>query len=131
MLKSYFVYALQDPRDESIRYVGMTKTPRNRFYQHVYGAKKSAHRMPTSSWIADLLTLDMKPNLIILEEYRTDRISWVREVEAQWIAHYKAAGAPLLNRQYARTCRRYSRILPGREPQLIINDQDQYEYIYY
>jgi hypothetical protein len=114
MPKSYFIYGLLDPIDEKIHYVGLSKTPWNRLHQHLSYARNPKSRMSTSQWIANLLAKELRPQLLILEEYKTDWRYDAKDVEKQWIAHYHGAGAPLVNRQIPTKFERYSRILPGR-----------------
>ena len=98
--KSYQIYILIDPRDNTVRYVGMSVNAQFRYYQHLYTG--TSQRM--KRWISELQLLDMAPLLQIVETInRTeeipheDLIAIVREREAYWMHKYLYSGAPLLN----------------------------------
>lgn len=87
------IYALLDPRDKSIRYVGKTsRTLRLRLQCHISDARTgNNHRC---KWLRKLSRLSLKPEIILLEETTADH--W-QSVERFWIAHFKQAGARLTN----------------------------------
>jgi len=83
--KRVYIYALVDPRNKSIRYVGWTsQLPEKRLCAHLSEARlgKISHRY---NWLRELLREDLKPEITILEE-----ISYPEreEKERYWIAYF-------------------------------------------
>src|SRR5258708_1314675 len=58
----YVVYALSDPRDNSIHYVGISKNIQKRFKQHL---TCSGMNLQKNIWMVELLQQNLQPNLII------------------------------------------------------------------
>lgn len=88
-----FIYALRDPRDWTIRYVGRAVFPEQRFNGHV---RKGAPRIRT--WVSELRLASLKPELVLLEECPHGQVYRVRE--HHWIEHYRKE-FPLYNTQPA------------------------------
>lgn len=87
------IYALVDPRTDVLRYVGMTKHPRKRYWRHCHpGPRNRTHR---AQWIRALKQSGLKPEFIPLEEVASDDEAAISE--RFWIASLRAAGALLLN----------------------------------
>lgn len=88
-----FIYALHDPRDGSLRYIGKTVNLKRRFYGHA-NERAPSHK---NHWIAQLKSLGLKPELRVLEviENSDDR-DW-QEKEREWINRSRAAGHNLTN----------------------------------
>lgn len=88
----YTVYALKDPRDGSIRYVGITikSAPERRLTEHVRNARKGVGTH-VYCWIRQLLQLDLKPEFVVLEQ--TDD----PDCERYWIIELRAQGYRLTN----------------------------------
>jgi hypothetical protein len=61
----YNVYHLVDPRDKSVRYVGMTKNPKNRLRSHIAEAKER-NNTSKKKWIRELLSLGMQPVMAVV-----------------------------------------------------------------
>lgn len=87
----YSIYALVDPRDLHIRYIGQTFRPLRRQTEH-----KCRTRTPLKSWLAELRSLDLAPQLVVFQQVDT-RAEALR-VEAHWIRQFLAEGAVLLNK---------------------------------
>ena len=88
----YYVYALIDPRDRTIRYIGMSRQPKLRLIEHRHFKQ---HRQ-RHDWIAELQQQQLEPIIHIIEEvHDTRRYAYTRET--YWIHQYAAQGAPLLN----------------------------------
>jgi hypothetical protein len=85
-----FIYALIDPRDNEIRYIGKTSFPKQRLQGHM--SMQRSKRM--KNWIAELRDIGAIPVLSILETCRIDK--W-EEKEKHWIAHYRSVSNKLLN----------------------------------
>lgn len=80
-----YIYALKDPRDDKIRYVGCTWNPTRRLADHV----RSAHRngTPKEAWLSELGSLGLGPALVILESVED---SFAPQAEGRWIAQLSA-----------------------------------------
>jgi hypothetical protein len=85
------IYALVDPKDKSIRYIGKSDKPKYRFLQHM--ADKTSNRQK-AAWITSLQNRGLKPKLKILETVPCEL--W-GEAENYWIHFGKARGWPLTN----------------------------------
>jgi DNA-binding XRE family transcriptional regulator len=91
-----YIYALIDPRDNAIRYVGVTKNVYARLDHHV----KDTSRMDNKSmWLIELEQQGLTPELEILETINAcedvDVVAFERE--KYWIRKLSKSGAPLLN----------------------------------
>lgn len=92
----YQIYALVDPRDNAICYVGKTDDVQYRYYQHVHnmgGGKQER------LWIKELKKLGLSPLLQILETISVsdDAHIVILQRERYWIDELVCAGAPLTN----------------------------------
>ena len=87
-----YIYVLKDPRDGSVKYVGMTKNPKKRFYDHCRDRKRKNNKK--STWTNSLFNSGLKPTMEIIKEAESSNIHiW----EEYFIAHYKKIGCNLLN----------------------------------
>jgi len=75
------IYALVDPTDQKIRYIGKSKNPRSRYNQHL---KESIQRQNTKKkvWIKSLLDTDQRPELLILHATESDTAARIAESQA-------------------------------------------------
>lgn len=90
------VYALVDPRDGGLRYVGKTVySPERRLAGHINHAKKNG-RSRCSRWILRLLELELRPEVVVLEE-TPEGVGLLNEAECRWIAKLRAEGVDLCN----------------------------------
>lgn len=106
------IYALIDPRDNSIRYVGQTKTPHKRLMQHMsqdyaQGAKKQ--------WLDELTAARLVPIMQICERVQGAQKALLREAET--IRRFISEGAMLVNgeaqeREHKRARRQQSAPVP-------------------
>jgi hypothetical protein len=88
-----YIYALLDPRDQAVRYVGKTGVAlRRRWQNHMTDIR--SQRSHRACWIKHLLSLNLKPQIFLLEEVPTE--FW-QEAERFWIAHFQKIGARLTN----------------------------------
>ena len=89
-----FIYALIDPRDNRVRYVGKANDPKKRFIQHCQPSRQSRGNYPVNRWAAKLKSLDLKPRLEILEcvEFK----DW-EQSESKWILYYREKNSDMLN----------------------------------
>lgn len=85
------IYALIDPRDGSIRYIGKARNSKARFASHL----RDAHTLnrPVHKWIRGLFDLKLLPRLSLIE--RCDESAW-EDRERFHIARARALG-DLLN----------------------------------
>ncbi len=90
------VYALADPRTDSIYYVGHSSNPERRLRDHLKGGEHGTNP-DKSAWIAELRDAEMIPRLVILEDVGDSQT--VREREARWILEHLRRGEPLTNWQ--------------------------------
>jgi hypothetical protein len=91
--ETVYIYGLYDPRGGELRYVGKTINLQARLWDHVTRAK-SGEGNGKSEWISELLSLNLQPEVKILEE--TDEAGW-EEAEKRWIADSLDEGLDLLN----------------------------------
>lgn len=90
--EKFSIYALKDPRNASVRYIGYAKSPSGRFIKHLSEARGCSHTHK-ANWIRSLLRQGVKPELTVLESGLSDPA----KAERRWIAKFKAAGADLTN----------------------------------
>ena len=82
MTDKIFIYALTDETN-TVRYVGKTNNIARRYYTHINSAKgRKTHK---ECWIYGMLTRNLKPNIIILEECNIENWS---EREIHHIKNY-------------------------------------------
>lgn len=90
MVRPTYIYALKDPRNNEIRYIGKSNNPKVRFQQHL----KDKKNILKDDWITELLQIGSLPELVILE--KTDIDHW-QEREIYWIAFGRDNGWKLVN----------------------------------
>jgi len=89
------IYALIDPRDNEIRYVGKTKNRlTTRLGQHIEDVVYKQERNWRTHWIAELLRLGYRPRIELIQEVPDE--FW-RQAEPYWISYYRAIGCRLTN----------------------------------
>lgn len=88
----YAVYALIDPRDDAVRYVGMTNDVYARFSQHV---RCEGNNITKNMWITELRELNQMVIMRTIETVET--LEEVRSREAYWIQQYLSQGSDLFN----------------------------------
>lgn len=89
-MKTVFIYALKDPRDGAVRYIGKANDPSFRFRRHLR-AVEGTHK---ANWIRQLRGLSLIPVLEILDEI--PRSQW-EFFERAYIKVYRESGALLTN----------------------------------
>lgn len=87
------IYALVDPRDHSVRYVGKSDNPRVRYFAHLHGPESNL-KTYKANWIRQLKSEGLVPSIVILE--RVHPSEWA-DAERKWIAHFRNTGARLTN----------------------------------
>jgi len=77
-----FIYGLVDPRTNGVRYIGYTPDIEKRYKDHLLQCKHE--KTYKANWIRSLLKLDLKPEMIILQEVPESE----REIaERAWIRY--------------------------------------------
>jgi hypothetical protein len=97
-MRTCCIYALADPRNDEIRYVGKAQEPAHRLYVHLYSAKTRKSRDNRShkyNWIRELMRENLVPVLVVLESGLADSIA--SERERHWIADLRQEGHRLTN----------------------------------
>lgn len=91
MSKMGFIYALIDPRNGAVCYVGQTVCQlKKRLVEHYAAPRTSQMR----TWIEELAALGLKPEIKLLEEVPRSRLD---EYESYWMGEMAYTGAYLLN----------------------------------
>lgn len=95
MGKQWSIYTLTDPRDNSVRYVGVTHQKlARRLSEHLSVAKTKKQHDHRSCWLRKLISEGLTPLASILEQGEGD--GWAA-CEIKWIAHYRGEGCKLVN----------------------------------
>jgi len=89
--REWHVYALKDPRDGAVRYVGATYNPKQRLQGHL----SDRTGPPKCAWIADLQDRGLAPEMCVLESGNTDPREQAA-CEQRWIDRFRPSGG-LLN----------------------------------
>lgn len=91
-MRTVSIYALCDPLDGGIRYIGKTiyEDLEKRLYQHIKDKRKS-HRW---NWIKGLWMQGLRPTIKLIEE--VDELIW-QDRERFWIDYYRSKGINLSN----------------------------------
>lgn len=91
-MENVFIYALSDPRNNQIRYVGKANNPEDRYTNHFNSARdKNTHKR---NWINSVRKDGFKPELLIIDEVpKNDWQYW----EKFYISLFKTWGFSLVN----------------------------------
>lgn len=90
----FCVYGLIDPTTHELKYVGYSVQYLERYKEHLLPSNLK-HRTKKNAWLRKLLSSDLKPEIIVLEE--TDSESEGLEKEVELIEYYKSIGCDLTN----------------------------------
>jgi len=91
----YSIYALGDPRDNTLRYVGFSSNVPWRYEYHQWDRWTNETKF---EWITELKQVGSYPAMLILETGIVDEKE-ARRREEHWIQLYTDAGMPLCNRK--------------------------------
>lgn len=94
--RTSYVYALVDPRNDEVRYIGITKRePFVRFNSHIGDARKNTHTRKRA-WIRSLLNENLEPTFAVIE---SGNFAWEElcALEIAYIAQYTLEGHDLTN----------------------------------
>jgi len=86
------IYALVDPIDKEIRYIGKSTLVQFRYYQHLNAAPGESN--PLYKWMNQLIVKNLRPRLFVLEVCTEVDAS---DKEKEWIKKVNDTGARLLN----------------------------------
>lgn len=89
----HYIYTLSDPRDGTVRYVGITLDTGIRYYEHIHNGENS--RSNKSLWIEDVIASGLKPVLFTIDTAETREEAQIKE--KHWIQYYIKENAPLTN----------------------------------
>lgn len=95
--KTTFIYALVDPRDGRIRYVGKANNPYERLRSHIMESNSSkilCTNKLKKEWLLSLTAVKLRPITIVLQE--VSLLTW-EQSEREWIAKTKLDFPDLLN----------------------------------
>lgn len=93
-MRTFKIYALLEPDEDVVRYVGMTITDlRWRLYAHV--KKNKRWKTPRELWVKNLLDQGKLPRIKLIEE--TESKDDAINLERYWINHYRKISGDLLN----------------------------------
>lgn len=88
------IYAIVDPRDSSVRYIGQTTIqPAERLRQHC--AAKKTENLEKWEWIHELRQVGLKPEIKVLEEQIPIHDLYLRE--RHWVLVHVSRGTTLVN----------------------------------
>lgn len=88
----YVIYALIDPRDYTVHYIGQTSDVYKRFNDHIQGKGGS---LVKTAWIFELRAVNRMVIMETLEEVETHEQALTRE--AYWIRYFEALKEPISN----------------------------------
>jgi hypothetical protein len=91
-MKTTFIYYLECPITNMIRYIGHSDNPKQRFYSHI--KESSLKRTHKECWIYGLICKNKKPILYILDEIPNSEWQFW---EKHYISLYKSLGFNLVN----------------------------------
>lgn len=89
-MKTY-IYILQDPITQEVRYVGKSNNPKRRYTSHLCDKPKVKYY--SYYWIQSLLEKGLKPIMTVIDETESD---W-QQLEKYWIEQFKVWGFKLTN----------------------------------
>ncbi len=92
-VRTWLIYALVDPRDDTIHYVGRTINAKLRLQQHLQEVTTNKKK---GEWLEELKKAGMSPRMEILEIIECKEEDAERH-EVRWIKHLLSACAPLTN----------------------------------
>ena len=90
-----YLYALVDPRDDEVRYIGISINPAERFRGHINEAKKDT-KTAKRRWIRSLMNQGMLPTFSVIQ---SGVLTWAQlgQLEIDNIAAFRADGHDLTN----------------------------------
>lgn len=84
----YELYALIDPKDSKIRYIGYTSNSKNRLREHINTSIKTRNKIShKSNWIRSLKDNNLEP--IYKTLIKTTSLESIKQLEIDYIFYYK------------------------------------------
>jgi hypothetical protein len=90
-----YIYALCDPRNNRIRYVGKADNVKKRVQNHMCPSNLKRKNRHVCQWLSSLVKLGVRPDVKILEILESDS-DW-EQIEKKWISHFRNIGLDLTN----------------------------------
>ncbi len=90
----YTVYALVDPRDNKVHYVGMTEDVYKRFINHITG--RSGSNYEKNAWVHGMRNASVMVRMDVLEQ--TEDIGQAHIREMYWVNHFIQLQHPITNK---------------------------------
>jgi len=118
----HYIYTLRDPRDKTIRYVGRSETPLQRYGQHLALVERNSKK---DRWIQELFDQWLLPEFAIIDT--AEEPLEAGQKEAEWIQTYLKEDMHLLNRSIPSRVR--SLVSQYRQHQQHVNQAQHDEYI--
>lgn len=98
MFRKYYYYYLKDPDTEEIRYLGITLSPKNRYYTHLYNTKSGLETNKwKANWIKSLLAQNKKPRMDIFRVFITNTSEEAYNLEQDLLEEHVKNGYNLVN----------------------------------
>lgn len=89
------IYALKDPRDDSVRYVGATRKKLHaRLRDHEFSITRIENKAPRYEWLRQLSAAGLRP---LIEQLEVVPEAQMAEAEERWITRHRKCGCDLLN----------------------------------
>jgi hypothetical protein len=83
--KTHYIYALIDPRTETVYYVGQTVDLTNRMYGHKSGARNwHEHTVPVYKQTKEILKAGLEPIVVTLDSVETLHLEIALRLEECW-----------------------------------------------
>ena len=91
--KITYIYTLSDPISDTVKYVGKTINPKERYRTYIKQAKNGKRSNLVINWVKSLLKNDLTPKMDIIDEV----IGPWEWLEKYWISQFKTWGFKLKN----------------------------------
>ncbi len=95
MTDTTFIYALVDPRNNRVRYIGKSDDPQKRLLEHYKETISKNHNPYMTRWLNKLSRMSLEPEVMVVDE--VPKHCWPK-YEKAWIRSMKAAyGKQIIN----------------------------------
>lgn len=94
-LKQHYIYGLIDPRNNELKYIGLSTTGFDRMKTHWRSVSKNGNTR-VKSWLKSLKHNDLIFDVVYLQYFDEDNQE-IDQAEMFWISYFKSVGANLLN----------------------------------
>jgi hypothetical protein len=98
-----YVYALVDPSEQKVAYIGQTKSPKTRMYAHTkmgnhFAGIDRKYASKLFMWLSDMVIKGVKPEMVIVEITTLEKVA---EREMWWLSKFEELGIELVNGDHA------------------------------